>query len=127
MRRRRSCRGETESGMSQANEVVEGQRSPPGIEGGSAQSLRPTRHEREGFKPPWGNLGYHFDVIFELTKKEIKVRYKNNFLGYLWSLLNPLAQAFTFYVAFKVVFHAEIPGYSSYSLFLITGLFPWQW
>jgi lipopolysaccharide transport system permease protein len=59
-----------------------------------------------------------------LTAKEIKVRYKNNFLGYLWSIANPLAFAFVFFVAFKVVMRIKM---EDYSLFLISGLFPWQW
>src|SRR6266850_7525968 len=112
------ARGVAKCGMSQAKEVVEGQLSPGGIEREAAHSLLCARSERKGFKPLWRDLGYHFDVIFELTKKEIKVRYKNNFLGYLWSILNPLAQAFTFYVAFKLVMDARI---ENYSLFLITG------
>ena len=33
------------------------------------------------------------DLIYILTAKEIKTRYKNNVLGYFWSLMNPLAYA----------------------------------
>ena len=64
------------------------------------------------------------DLIYILTKKEIKTRYKNNALGYLWSLANPLAYALIFYFAFKIVFRFDI---DNYALFLICGLFPWQW
>lgn len=59
-----------------------------------------------------------------LTQKEIKVRYKNSFLGYLWSIAHPLALAFVFFIAFKVVMRIQM---EDYVLFLITGLFPWQW
>jgi lipopolysaccharide transport system permease protein len=64
------------------------------------------------------------DLIVVLTQKEMKVRYKNNFLGYLWSILNPLAFAFVFFVVFKVVMRIQM---EDYTLFLIAGLFPWQW
>ncbi len=67
---------------------------------------------------------YYRDLIFELLKKEIKVRYKNNILGYAWSILNPLAQALVFYVAFQYILKVKI---ENYVLFLILGLFPWQW
>ncbi|MEN3013089.1 MAG: ABC transporter permease [Endomicrobiia bacterium] len=67
---------------------------------------------------------YFFDLISELTKKEIKVRYKNSFLGYLWSVLSPLFTALVFFVAFKVVIKLKI---ENYVLFLISGLFCWQW
>jgi lipopolysaccharide transport system permease protein len=59
-----------------------------------------------------------------LTQKEMKVRYKSSFLGYVWSILNPLAFAFIFFVIFKVVMRIQM---ENYTLFLITGLFPWQW
>jgi len=54
----------------------------------------------------------------------MKVRYKNSFLGYLWSLLHPLAFALIFFAVFKVIMRI---GMKNYTLFLIAGLFPWQW
>jgi lipopolysaccharide transport system permease protein len=59
-----------------------------------------------------------------LTQKDLKVRYKSNILGYFWSIANPLAFAFVFFIAFKVVMKIQM---QDYALFLITGLFPWQW
>ena len=64
------------------------------------------------------------DLVVVLTHKEMKVRYKNNVLGYLWSIVHPLAFAFVLFVAFKVVMRIDM---ENYTLFLIAGLFPWQW
>lgn len=64
------------------------------------------------------------DLIYILTIKEIKTRYKNNVLGYFWSLANPLAYAIIFYFAFGIIFRFKM---ENYALFLICGLFPWQW
>ena len=69
-------------------------------------------------------IQHYIDLIIVLTQKEIKVRYKSSFLGYVWSILNPLAFAFIFFVIFKVVMRIQM---ENYTLFLITGLFPWQW
>jgi lipopolysaccharide transport system permease protein len=69
-------------------------------------------------------LEYYKDLLFELTKKDIKVRYKNSYLGYLWSIANPLFLALIFYFVFKVVSKIQMPNYT---LFLISGLFVWQW
>ena len=66
----------------------------------------------------------YFDLIYILSKKEIKTRYKNSALGYVWSLANPLAFATIFYFAFQVIMRVEV---ENYALFLICGLFPWQW
>jgi lipopolysaccharide transport system permease protein len=59
-----------------------------------------------------------------LTQKDLKVRYKSSFLGYFWSIANPLAFAFVFFIAFKIIMRIQMEGYA---LFLIAGLFPWQW
>lgn len=67
---------------------------------------------------------HYIDLILVMTQKEMKVRYKNNVFGYLWSIGHPLAFAFVFYIAFKVVMKIQM---ENYAVFLITGLFPWQW
>lgn len=70
------------------------------------------------------NAGYYRDLILVLTQKEIKVRYKSSIFGYLWSIGHPLAFAFVFFIAFKIVMKIQM---EDYALFLIAGLFPWQW
>ena len=67
---------------------------------------------------------YYRDLLLELTKKEIKVRYKSSYFGYVWSIANPLFLALIFNFVFKVVTKIEMPNYT---LFLISGLFVWQW
>jgi lipopolysaccharide transport system permease protein len=69
-------------------------------------------------------IQHYIDLIIVLTQKELKVKYKNSFFGYLWSIAHPLAFAFVFMVAFKIVMRIEV---EDYALFLIAGLFPWQW
>ena len=64
------------------------------------------------------------DLVVVLTQKEIKLRYKSSWLGYVWSVANPLAFAILYVVAFGVFMRIDIP---QYPLFLIAGLFPWQW
>lgn len=70
------------------------------------------------------SMGYLIELVQVITAKEIKIRYKNNVFGYLWSLANPLCFAFIYFVAFKVVMKVQI---ENYTLFLLCGLFPWQW
>ena len=67
---------------------------------------------------------HYRDLIVILTQKEMKVRYKSTFFGYVWSIAHPLAFAFVFFMAFKVVMRIQMEGYA---VFLIAGLFPWQW
>jgi lipopolysaccharide transport system permease protein len=70
------------------------------------------------------SIEYYKDLVLALTQKELKVKYRRSFLGYLWSVANPLALALIFFIAFKVVMKIQI---ENYTLFLISGLFPWQW
>ena len=70
------------------------------------------------------SLGYLFDLATVITQKELKVRYKSSFFGYLWSIANPLLFAMIYFFIFKLVMRVQIPNYT---VFIITGLFPWQW
>ena len=75
--------------------------------------------------PQWSSQWPHYvDLVTALTIKEIKVRYKRTYLGYAWSLLNPLMYAVTYWIAFKAILNVKIEGYF---VFLLAGLFPWQW
>jgi len=64
------------------------------------------------------------ELLYVLVRKELKARYRNRFLGYVWALANPFAFAFVYWIAFKFIMRMEI---ENYSLFLITGMFPWVW
>ena len=70
------------------------------------------------------SIVHYRDLIGVLLEKELKVRYRSTLLGYVWSILHPLAFAVVYYAVFKLVVRIPV---ESYSLFLIAGLFPWQW
>ncbi|MCX5994129.1 MAG: ABC transporter permease [Chloroflexi bacterium] len=62
-------------------------------------------------------------LIVELTKRELKLRYRNSFLGFLWTLANPLV----FMVVYTLVFSYFLKiGTANYPAFLVTGLLPWM-
>ncbi len=66
--------------------------------------------------------------LWLLTKRDLSVRYTTNFLGYIWSILDPLLMAFIYYFVFVIVFHrGDKAGESPYMVFLLTGLLPWTW
>ena len=69
-------------------------------------------------------LEYHLDVLLVLIYKEWVVKYKGTFLGYIWSVAHPLMLSVVFYIAFKIALKIPV---KNYTLFLITGLFAWQW
>lgn len=69
-------------------------------------------------------IQHYIDLVIVFTQKDLKVRYKNSFLGYLWSITHPVVYALIFYIAFKLIVKVPV---ENYALFLICGLFPWQW
>ena len=56
------------------------------------------------------------------VKKEIRGRYKNSFLGVLWSFLNPLLQIAVYAIVFPLILRNTQPNYV---VFLCAGLIPW--
>jgi len=62
------------------------------------------------------------ELLLNLTRKELKVKYKNSVLGFLWSLLNPLLYLIVYYVVFQYFLKTSIPVFA---VFLLAGLLPW--
>lgn len=67
-------------------------------------------------------------VCWILVKRDLRVRYARSVLGYVWSVVEPLANALIYFVLFGFIFVTTTdPGHSPYFLFLLVGLLPWQW
>lgn len=63
------------------------------------------------------------ELLVFLVRKELKVRYKNSVLGFLWSFLNPALVLGVYYVVFKYF----LPNHLQYfALYLFAGLLPWN-
>lgn len=59
-------------------------------------------------------------LVKELIKRDLKVKYRRSFLGYLWSLLNPLLMMAVMSLVFSYFFRFQMEGVS-YPLYLICG------
>lgn len=57
-------------------------------------------------------------LIRELVTRDLKVKYRRSFLGYVWSILNPLLMMTVQTVIFSYMFRSNIPNYP---LYLICG------
>lgn len=58
------------------------------------------------------------DLIKELVSRDIKLKYRRSFLGYVWSILNPLLIMVVMTVIFSTMFKHNIENYPVY---LLTG------
>jgi ABC-type polysaccharide/polyol phosphate export permease len=70
------------------------------------------------------------ELLWNLTLRELRGRYKRSLLGWGWSLLNPIAFMLVYTFAFSLILRAtpepgEPSGLSSYAFFLLCGLLPW--
>lgn len=58
---------------------------------------------------------YQFkDLVKQLVVKDIKLKYRRSFLGYVWSVLNPLMVMVVMYLVFSAMFRYDIENYSAY-------------
>lgn len=57
-------------------------------------------------------------LIWRITIDDLKVRYNNTALGFIWSLLNPILTMLVLYVIFFNFRHLE----QNYALYLLTGI-----
>lgn len=54
------------------------------------------------------------DLLAELVSKDIKLKYRRSFLGYLWSILNPLMTMVVMVIVFSNMFRFDIPNFPVY-------------
>jgi len=65
----------------------------------------------------------YYELVKNLTIKEFKLRYRNSVLGFLWSLLNPLAMMFILTVVFSTLLKF---GTENFPIFLLPALLTWR-
>lgn len=63
------------------------------------------------------------ELLGELIRKELKVKYQDSSLGFAWSMLNPAMYLAVYYVVFKIILASGIPAFAIY---LMSGLLLWN-
>lgn len=69
----------------------------------------------------------HRGVLGLLVRRDLTVKYQQSILGYLWSLIEPLTVAATYWFVFGVLYGERVADDTPYILFLASGLFAWIW
>lgn len=70
------------------------------------------------------NAKHWWELTSELTKREIKQRYKQSILGYAWVILNPFAQMVVMTFVFSSLFRTTSVGVP-YAIYIYSALLPW--
>ncbi|AEE46643.1 ABC transporter permease [Cellulomonas fimi] len=70
------------------------------------------------------------ELLVNLTRREVKGKYKRTALGQLWSLANPLAQMLVYTLVFSVIIRidpgpGDPSGVDVFAVWLMCALLPW--
>ncbi len=63
-------------------------------------------------------------LLWALTTRELKARYRGSALGVVWTLLNPTLLMLVYALLFSVYMRVEM---EHYTYFMFVGLLPWIW
>ncbi len=63
-----------------------------------------------------------WELLVEIIRKDLKVKYQGSVLGFAWSLANPLVLLAIYYFAFAVILRSGVPDFA---IFIACGLLPW--
>ena len=71
------------------------------------------------------------ELLWNLTLRELRTKYRRSFLGWTWSLLNPLATVAIFGYVFGTLFGAVPPvgdpsGVENFALYMLCALLAWN-
>ena len=70
------------------------------------------------------NIYLFRELILNLVLREVQMRYRRTFFGFLWSFLNPLLLMMVYTLVFSLFVRIRMDNYSS---FVFCGLLPWIW
>jgi ABC-type polysaccharide/polyol phosphate export permease len=62
------------------------------------------------------------ELLRNLTLRDLKVRYRNSFLGFLWAWGNPILMTGVFFIVFKILLNQPI---ERFPLFILIGWLVW--
>jgi ABC-2 type transport system permease protein len=65
---------------------------------------------------------YRF-LLWNLISRDLKVRYKRSFLGFLWAMVNPLLTMLVLMLVFLNIFRFDV---ENYPIYILSGLLLWQ-
>jgi ABC-2 type transport system permease protein len=86
----------------------------------SVPELKPV-FERRSVPKHVRELIQYRDLLNILVRKELKVRYKNSALGFLWSMIQPVFML----VVYTAVFAILGAGFANFAIWVLSGLIVW--
>ncbi|MEV0650293.1 ABC transporter permease [Phytomonospora sp. NPDC050363] len=78
-----------------------------------------------GVRALWRNRS----TLLTLVQRDLAVKYQRSVLGYFWSLIEPMGMAAIYYFVFGILYNhagSNVDG-GDYAVFVVSGIFAWQW
>lgn len=75
--------------------------------------------------PNFRELWEYRDLLFFLTRRDLKVRFQQTIIGVFWIILQPLIQMLIFYVILGLLIRVPTEGIP-YPVFFLSGFVVWQ-
>ncbi len=75
-----------------------------------------------GFGPTVSDIWRYRELLVNLVRKDLKVKYKGSFLGFAWSLARPMLLLLIYYIAIGKFLKSPVPDFV---VFLFSGLVAW--
>jgi len=71
------------------------------------------------------DLWQYRELLYFLTWRDVKVRYKQTVIGFLWAIIQPFLKMVVFSIIFGTLAKMDSEGFP-YPIFLYAALLPWQ-
>jgi ABC-2 type transport system permease protein len=69
------------------------------------------------------NVWRYRELLGNLVRKELKVKYKDSVLGFVWTLLNPMLYLVVFTLVFEYLLESQV---EDFAIFFLSGLLAWN-
>lgn len=69
------------------------------------------------------NLKSNKSLIYNFVRRDVRIRYRNSILGYIWTVLQPLLLAGVYYFVFTIIADQEE---RLYPIWVLIGVITWQ-
>jgi len=74
----------------------------------------------------WSDLWRFRELLWLLAWRDVKVRYKQTVLGFLWAIVQPLMKMIVLTMIFRGVTGIDVADGHAYAVVLFAGILPWQ-
>src|ERR1700710_2147877 len=99
------------------------ERTAPDVDDAPLQRVNAPRTFFRGFGATLGEVWQYRELLGNLVRKELKIKYKDSVLGFVWSLLLPLVQLGVYWLVIgKFLGAGSIP---TYGVYIFCGLAVW--